>query len=102
MKLINTFQVIYGPESEETWLILNNAIGKGYLCKIESSKVINYEDEDQNLEHETFEEEEEETPALVEEDDYETLVHKRFKRSRPKKTVKPTPTLLLQPILFCA
>ena len=99
MKLINTFQVIY--ESVETLLILNNTIEKGYLCKIEPSKVIHYEDEDQNQDYETFQEEEEET-GLVEEDEYETLVHKRVKRSRPKNTVQTTPTLLPQSILFCA
>ena len=48
-------QVIHGPESTQTWLILSNT--KGYLCKIEPSEVTYDTDKAEDKVHKAFEEE---------------------------------------------
>ena len=51
--IVHTEQVIHTAESELTWLILNDTIGVGNLCKIEKSKVVGdkaNEDEDDDNE----------------------------------------------------
>ena len=40
MILSHTMQVIENSESEATWLILNETVGAGNLCKVEKSKVV--------------------------------------------------------------
>ena len=78
-------QVIDTPEPEKTWLILNDNVGVGNLCKVEKSKVVGNDNDN--------------------EDDKEGIynIENNITTTRiPDQTEKPQEVKFLEVVSFCA
>ena len=109
--IVHTEQVIQTSESELTWLILNDTIGVGNLCKIEESKVVGDKDNVEDHEDNVVDDEDnvvDDEDNVVDDEDNEDGKEGKHKIDSenitriPGQTVEPPAVTVLEVISFCA
>ena len=106
--IVYTEQAIYTSESELTWLILNDTIGVGNLCKIEKSKVVGDKDNEDDDDDEDNNDDYDENDDVGDDEDLEDSTvgkHKIDSENNtriPDQTEEPQAVTFLEVISFCA